>query len=71
MYNSNLNTGEVLIVDCRKETRSVIKIDATGEEVNCLKYKSGVWLSLKNAENEINISYNGTAQATVKWKECY
>ena len=69
--NSNLNTGEVLIVDCRKETRSVIKIDATGEEVNCLKYKSGVWLSLKNAENEINISYNGTAQATVKWKECY
>ena len=69
--NSNLNTGEVLIVDCRKETRSVIKIDATGKEVNCLKYKSGVWLSLKNAENEINISYNGTAQATVKWKECY
>ena len=69
--NSNLNTDEVLIVDCRKETRSVIKIDATGEEVNCLKYKSGVWLSLKNAENEINISYNGTAQATVKWKECY
>ena len=69
--NSNLNTGEVLIVDCRKETRSIIKIDATGEEVNCLKYKSGVWLSLKNAENEINISYNGTAQATVKWKECY
>ena len=69
--NSNLNTGEMLIVDCRKETRSIIKIDATGEEVNCLKYKSGVWLSLKNAENEINISYNGTAQATVKWKECY
>ena len=69
--NSNLNTGEVLIVDCRKETRSIIKIDATGEEVNCIKYKSGVWLSLKNAENEINISYNGTAQATVKWKECY
>ena len=69
--NSNLNTGEVLIVDCRKETRSVIKIDATGKEVNCLKYKSGVWLSLKNAENEINISYNGIAQATVKWKECY
>ena len=69
--NSDLNTGEMLIVDCRKETRSVIKIDATGEEVNYLKYKSGVWLSLKNAENEINISYNGTAQATVKWKECY
>ena len=69
--NSNLNIGEVLIVDCRKETRSIIKMDATGEEVNCLKYKSGVWLSLKNAENEINISYNGTAQATVKWKECY
>ena len=69
--NSNLNTGEMLIVDCRKETRSIIKIDATGEEVNCLKYKSGVWLSLKNSENEINISYNGTAQATVKWKECY
>ena len=69
--NSNLNTSEMLIVDCRKETRSIIKIDATGEEVNCLKYKSGVWLSLKNAENEINISYNGTAQATVKWKECY
>ena len=71
LINSNLNIGEVLIVDCRKETRSIIKIDATGEEVNCLKYKSGVWLSLKNAENEINISYNGTAQATVKWKECY
>lgn len=69
--NSNLNTGEMLIVDCRKETRSIIKIDATGEEVNYLKYKSGVWLSLKNAENEINISYNGTAQAIVKWKECY
>lgn len=69
--NSNLNTGEMLIVDCRKETRSIIKIDATGEEVNCIKYKSGVWLSLKNAENEINISYNGIAQATVKWKECY
>ena len=69
--NSNLNTGEMLIVDCRKETRSIIKIDATGEEVNYLKHKSGVWLSLKNAENEINISYNGTAQATVKWKDCY
>ena len=23
--NSNLNTGEMLIVDCRKETRSIIK----------------------------------------------
>lgn len=71
LINSNLNIGEMLIVDCRKETRSVIKIDAAGEEVNYLKYKSGVWLSLKNFENEINISYNGTAQATVKWKECY
>ena len=69
--NSNLNTGEMLIVDCRKETRSIIKIDATGEEVNYLKYKSGVWLSLKNAENEISIKYDGTAQANIKWKECY
>ena len=69
--NSNLNTGEMLIVDCRKETRSIIKIDATGEEVNYLKHKSGVWLSLKNAENEISIKYDGTAQANIKWKECY
>ena len=69
--NSNLNTGEMLIVDCRKETRSIIKIDATGEEVNYLKHKSGVWLSLKNAENEISIKYDGTAQAIIKWKECY
>ena len=69
--NSNLNTGEMLIVDCRKETRSIIKKDATGEEVNYLKHKSGVWLSLKNAENEISIKYDGTAQAIVKWKECY
>ena len=69
--NSNLNTGEMLIVDCRKETRSIIKKDATGEEVNYLKHKSGVWLSLKNAENEISIKYDGTAQANIKWKECY
>ena len=69
--NSNLNTGEMLIVDCRKETRSIIKIDATGEEVNYLKHKSGVWLSLKNAENEISIKYDGTAQTNIKWKECY
>ena len=69
--NSNLNTGEMLIVDCRKETRSIIKIDATGEEVNYLKHKSGVWLSLKNAENEISIKYDGTAQVNIKWKECY
>ena len=69
--NSNLNTGEMLIVDCRKETRSIIKKDATGEEVNYLKHKSGVWLSLKNAENEISIKYNGTAQVNIKWKECY
>ena len=69
--NSNLNTGEMLIVDCRKETRSIIKKDATGEEVNYLKHKSGVWLSLKNAENEISIKYDGTAQVNIKWKECY
>ena len=69
--NSNLNTDEMLIVDCRKETRSIIKKDATGEEVNYLKHKSGVWLSLKNAENEISIKYDGTAQANIKWKECY
>ena len=69
--NSNLNTGEMLIVDCRKETRSIIKIDATGEEVNYLKHKSGVWLSLKNAENEISIKYDGTAQVNIKWNECY
>ena len=69
--NSNLNTGEMLIVDCRKETRSIIKKDATGEEVNYLKHKSGVWLSLKNAENEISIKYDGTAQTNIKWKECY
>ena len=69
--NSNLNTSEMLIVDCRKETRSIIKIDATGEEVNYLKHKSGVWLSLKNAENEISIKYDGTAQVNIKWKECY
>ena len=69
--NSNLNTGEMLIVDCRKETRSIIKIDATGEEVNYLKHKSGVWLSLKSAENEISIKYDGTAQVNIKWKECY
>ena len=69
--NSNWNTGEMLIVDCRKETRSIIKKDATGEEVNCLKHKSGVWLSLKNAENEISIKYDGTAQVNIKWKECY
>ena len=69
--NSNLNTGEMLIVDCRKETRSIIKKDATGEEVNYLKHKSGVWLSLKNAENERNIKYDGTAQGNIKWKECY
>ena len=69
--NSNLNTGEMLIVDCRKETRSIIKKDATGEEVNYLKHKSGVWLSLKNAENEISIKYDGTAQVNNKWKECY
>ena len=69
--NSNLNTDEMLIVDCRKETRSIIKIDATGEEVNYLKHKSGVWLSLKNAENEISIKYDGTAQVNIKWKECY
>ena len=69
--NSNLNTGEMLIVDCRKETRSIIKIDATGEEVNYLKHKSGVWLSLKKAENEISVEYDGTAQTNIKWKECY
>ena len=69
--NSNLNTGEMLIVDCRKETRSIIKIDATGEEVNYLKHKSGVWLSLKNAENEISIKCDGAAQVNIKWKECY
>ena len=69
--NSNLNAGEMLIVDCRKETRSIIKKDATGEEVNYLKHKSGVWLSLKSAENEISIKYDGTAQVNIKWKECY
>ena len=25
----------------------------------------------KNAENEISIKYDGTAQANIKWKECY
>ena len=69
--NSNLNTGEMLIVDCRNEPRSIIKIGATGEEVNYLKHKSGVWLSLKKAENEISIKYDVTAKANIKWKECY
>ena len=52
-------------------TSKNVSMMSPSEEVNYLKHKSGVWLSLKNAENEISIKYDGTAETNIKWKECY
>ena len=83
IYNDGFNTvypvieivGEISNISIKNNTTGEeLNINSnlnTGEEVNYLKHKSGVWLSLKNAENEISIKYDGTAQVNIKWKECY
>ena len=69
--NTGLNTEEVIYIDCRKESRGVYKINSLGKKVDLLSCKNGVWISLINGENVLNVSYEGTAEIKIKWKESY
>lgn len=64
--DASIQTGELLYVDCRPDTR-VIKIN----DVSAIKYKTGQYISLVTGSNELEIDYEGECTVKIRWREAW